>query len=458
MPALIAAWLMMAASPRAGAQGFGLSVTASAVSMLVSNSLTYTINLTNLTGLLLTDAQVTNQLSASVQLLSVGASQGSSTVNGSMVVFDLGEFTYPGSAQLTLTVQPTAAGFITNTVTASSVTVTNTASTNVVVLVTNLVADLGVSLTGPAQPVMANDWMTFVVTVTNAGPNAATGVILTNTLPLGVGLKSVSPSSPAPGIAGSNLIFNLGTLAGGAFTSFALNVQPTNAGTLLFSSFVSAAGVTDPNPTNNTAGTNITVTGYLSSQLTTFTNSPQIYNMQNNLLEQFITVTNAGTNAVDAVRVVVTGLTNRLFNAIGTNDGNPFVVFGAGLNTNQTVQLLLQYAANNYFPFTNSQLKAFAVDPPNWAAPPAASASTNINIFRIVKLSSGRMLIWFPSITSRTYTVAYSDNLSSTNWLMAQPSVIAPAAFTEWIDYGPPGTVSAPSVVGNRFYRVFLNP
>ena len=36
--------------------------------------------------------------------------------------------------------------------------------------------------------------------------------------------------------------------------------------------------------------------------------------------------------------------------------------------------------------------------------------------------------------------------------------VIAPAAFTEWIDYGPPGTVSAPSVAGNRFYRVFLNP
>ena len=449
---------MLASCPQAGAQGFGLSVTASAASMLVSNSLTYTINVTNQTFRALADAQVTNQLSASVRFVSASSSQGSYATSGGNVVFDLGAFPDAGFAQLSLTVQPTAAGSITNTVSVGSSSVTNTASTNVVVLATNVVADLSVSLTGPAQPVTANDWMTFAVTVTNAGPNAATSVMLTNTLPSGVGLKGVSPSSPAPGIAGSNLIFNLGTLAAGAFTSFALTVQPTNAGVLSFSSFVSAAGVTDPNPTNNTAGTNITVTGYLSSQLTTFTNSPQIYNMQNNLLEQFITVTNAGTNAVDAVRVVVTGLTNRLFNSIGTNDGNPFVVFGAGLNTNQTVQLLLQYAANNYFPFTNSQLKAFAVAPPNWTAPPAASASTNINILRIVKLSSGRMLIWFPTITSRTYTVTYSDSLSATNWLMAQPSVIAPAAFTEWIDYGPPGTVSAPSVAGNRFYRVFLNP
>lgn len=171
MLALVVAGLM-AASPRAGAQGFGISVTASATSMVVSNSLIYTINVTNLTTLPLTDAQVTNLLPASVQFVSASPGQGSYTTSGSVVVFDLGAFSYPGFAQMTLTVQPTAAGFITNLVTVSSITVTNTASTNLVVLVTNAVtlADLGVAMTGPAPPVITNDWITFGVTVTDRMP------------------------------------------------------------------------------------------------------------------------------------------------------------------------------------------------------------------------------------------------------------------------------------------------
>lgn len=197
---------LMAAAPRAGAQGFDLSVTASAGSLLVSNSLTYTINVTNLTALPLTDAVVTNLLPDSVLPLSATYSQGSTTNYGSVVVFYLGQFSEQGFAQLTLTVQPTATGYITNAVTVASITVTNTASTNVVVLVTNVVADLGVAMTGSPQPVITNDLMTYGVSVTNAGPNPAPNVILTNTLPPGVGFKSVRPASPAPTVAGSNVV------------------------------------------------------------------------------------------------------------------------------------------------------------------------------------------------------------------------------------------------------------
>jgi hypothetical protein len=42
--------------------------------------------------------------------------------------------------------------------------------------------------------------------------------------------------------------------------------------------------------------------------------------------------------------------------------------------------------------------------------------------------------------------------------MIAPPSIVAPANDVEWIDYGPPTTVSAPSGASNRFYRVFLNP
>ena len=84
--------LMLASCPQAGAQGFGLSVTASAASMQVSNSLTYAINVTNQTFSALADAQVTNQLSPSVQFVSASFSQGSYAISGSNVVFDLGAF------------------------------------------------------------------------------------------------------------------------------------------------------------------------------------------------------------------------------------------------------------------------------------------------------------------------------------------------------------------------------
>jgi uncharacterized repeat protein (TIGR01451 family) len=430
--------------------------------MLVSNSLTYTINVTNLNTIPLLDTLVTNQLSASFQFVNATGPSGTYLVNSNVVVFDLRSFfsSFNQLAQLTLTVQPAAAGFITNTVSVSSITVTNTASTNVVVQVTNAVTlvDLGVFLTGPAQPVITNDWITYEMTVTNAGPNAAPNVTLTNTLPPGVNYIGASPDSPAPGIVGSNVIFNLGTLAGGAFVNCALTVQPTGAGSLHFSSFVSSTGATDSNPANNLAVTNIAVTNYLSELLVAVTNSIQTINRQNGLEEQFILLTNTGGIDVPAARVVVTGLTKQLFNAVGTNNGSPFVDFSAGLAAGTNVTLLLQYAPRGSFPFTNGQLHAFALPAvPDWTPPAATPAGTNFNITRIA-LTNGNLLIEWPATPNRTYTVVYSDNASFSNAMMAPPSITAPANEVQWTDYGPPTTVSTPANAGSRFYRVLLNP
>ncbi len=160
---------------------------------MVSNSLTYTINLTN-ASYDLNDAVVTDAFPASVQISSIALSQGTYLVTNSMVLFDLGPFHATLPVQLIVTVVPTATGFMTNFVTVASAYTTNTASTNVVVNVTNVVvlADLGVTITGPGQAVITNDYMTYGVTVTNLGPNDAPNVMLTNTLPPGV-----IPISPA---------------------------------------------------------------------------------------------------------------------------------------------------------------------------------------------------------------------------------------------------------------------
>ena len=461
MLALVAAGLMLCACPRAGAQGFGLSVTESANSIVVSNSLTYTINVTNLTGIPLQNVVVTNLLPASVLPVSFTVSQGSSTNFGSVVVFYLGQMpsTPPGIALLTLTVQPTVAGSITNTVTVASTTVTNTASTNVVVQVTNapiITTDLGVAVTGPRQPVITNDWVTYGVIASNAGPNAATGVTLTNTLPAGVVLLGSVPANYT--IVSSNLIFNLGTLAVGGYTNFQFSIQPTNAGPLtLFASIGSA--MLDTNLANNSATTNITVTNYLSEALVAATNSAQAVNLQNGLEEQSILLTNSGASDVPAARVVVSGLTRQLFNAAGTNNGLPFVDLNAGLAAGRSMTLLLQYAPRGSLPFTNGQLHAFALPSvPDWTPPAVTLTGTNLDINQIVKLSNGNILIGWAAAPNRTYTVVFSDNAQFSNAMMAPPSVTAQANEWQWIDYGPPATLSAPTNASARFYRVFLNP
>ena len=445
----------MMAGLRAGAQQYGLSVTPSANSILVSNSLTYTITLTNV-GVGLLDTWVTNTLSPSAQIQNATNSYnpGAGSISNNVVVFELGNFPATQIAQMTVTVTPTAVGYITNAVTVGDPTeITNTASTNVVVQVTNVVtqADLGVTMTGPKQAVITNDLMTYGVSVTNAGPNAASGVILTNIVPPGVvGISLPNQNS------GTNLI-SLGTLPNGRSTNLFFAVEPTNAGVLPFSASVGSA-TPDTNTANNFASTNITVTNYLSGPLAIATNSGQVYNPQNGLVEQSVTVTNNTNYAADAVRVIVTGLTTaRLFNAVGTNNGNPFVYYSTGLPAGQSVSLRLQYAAGAYFPLTNGQLRAFAVPTPDWTPPPIAATSTNLNISRIVELPNGNILIEWPSITNRTYTVVYSDNISFSNAMIAPPSIVAPANRTQWIDYGPPTTVSVPTNTA-RFYRVFQNP
>ena len=447
---------------RADAQSLGFGVTSSASSIQVSNALIYTINVTNPAIVPAPVTLVSNRLSASVQFLSATNTQGSFTNYGNVIVFDLGLlFT---NAQLSLTVQPNAVGFITNSIT---VTATNPALVllpifaKIVTQVTNQVtiqADLGVLMTGPAQAGIVGDLLTYGMTATNLGPNDAPGVLLTNTLPPGVIFKSVSPANLPYSLVTSNLIFNLGTLAAGGGTNLHVTVQPTNAGVFTFSAALGAAGVTDTNAANNSASTNFTVVDYLSTNLVVSLVSTQKYNPQNGLVEQIIRVSNLGTNDVPAARVLATGLSNRLFNASGTNSGNPFVVYAAALGTNQSVNLLLQFLAASYFPLTNSQFQAFGVPPPDLTPPAALSTSASLNISRILPLANGSVLIEFPTSASRAYTVVYSDNVLFFNAAMAPPSILATGNRLQWIDYGPPTTVSAPTNSTARFYRVFLNP
>jgi hypothetical protein len=66
-------------------------------------------------------------------------------------------------------------------------------------------------------------------------------------------------------------------------------------------------------------------------------------------------------------------------------------------------------------------------------------------------------MIEWPAVPSRSYTVIYSDNVVFSNALIAPPAIVAPANQIQWIDYGPPATLTATTNSTARFYKVIQN-
>jgi uncharacterized repeat protein (TIGR01451 family) len=435
----------------AGAQNFALSISNSPATAMVGGMLTYTINVTNLTAS--GNAVVTNFLPTSVEY--VGASNGflAGTVSNSagQVIFGLGPvFTAGDFATLTVSVIPTSTTPLTNVAEASLQGSSFFVAATNVTSVGNQGSSLGLGISGPSSAVLANDWMTYSVSVTNTESQSAGGVVLTNTLPANTGLISVSPAAPFTQSNGV-MVFNLGTLQAGAGETLFFTVQPTNSGTL---AFMADAGANFAS--NVVAVTNITVFPFTAGELLATNSSAMAYNPQNGLMEQTIGLANIGTNAVAAARVVVSGLTNLLYDAVGTNNGNPFVGYDAALNPGQGVSLLMQYYVPTRLPITVSNSAYTAVPVPSVNLQPPSGAPFNITL--MTNLPNGSILIEFQSIPGRSYTILYSDNAQMTNAMAAQPDIIAPADRTQWIDSGPPNTVSAPPSPGSRFYSVLLNP
>jgi uncharacterized repeat protein (TIGR01451 family) len=438
---------------RADAQIFGLSVSNSPNPVLVNNPLTINILVTNETGTLV--ITVTNSMPDSTLFLNATNSTGGMVSNtAGTTVFFINVFNVGEVATLTLTVQPTFRGLLTNIVTIATLGSTNLTSATNVTQVGSTSTDLGVSISPPTVAVLANDWITYGVSVTNLGPNTGHGVVLTNILAPGVALIGAVPTNYT--LVSNNVVFNLGDLPSGSGGSFSLTVQPTNPGVLPLVATVSDLDFNDSNPSNNIAISNLTVGAFVTGQIAASNVTTQIFDPQTGVMKQTVGISNISTNVANSARLVVSGLTNVLYNAIGTNNGNPFVQYNGTLNPGDNVNLLLEY-------FIPSRLPIFVPNSAYAAVPVAASTNTpptgtTFSITLMTNLPSGGILIEFQSIPGRTYTVIYADNPGLTNALVAQPSIVAPADRTQWIDNGPPNTVSAPTNTTTRFYSVILNP
>lgn len=118
-------------------------------------------------------------------------------------------------------------------------------------------ADLAVTQTDSPDPAAVGADLTYTLNVTNLGPETATDVTLTDTLPGSVTFVSASPGCMRSGVT---VTCDLGSIASGGGESVTIVVEPGAAGSITSAAAVSAVE-TDPVPSNNTAQAMTTVTG-----------------------------------------------------------------------------------------------------------------------------------------------------------------------------------------------------
>ncbi len=207
---------------------------------------------------------LTDTLPSAVTFGSVTSSQGSCSQASRVVTCSLGTLADGGLATVTLLVTPSAEGSITNSVSVTSAESDPNVGNNSASVTTTVIppatagADLAVSKSDSPDPVEVGQTLTYSLQVRNNGPDGATNVVLTDTLPSAVTFGSVTSSQGSCSQASGVVTCNLGTLANGGLATVTILVTPSAEGSITNSVSVTSAE-SDPNVGNNSASATTTV-------------------------------------------------------------------------------------------------------------------------------------------------------------------------------------------------------
>jgi uncharacterized repeat protein (TIGR01451 family) len=261
-----------------------------------SGDITYTVTVANAGPSDATNVVLTDTLPAGVNFVS--ASAGCANAAGT-VTCNLGTLASGTNTMIMIVVTPTAAGMLTDTATVTAAESDPVPANNTAMETTTVVAqaDLSVTKTDSPDPIILGTGdITYTVTVANAGPNDATSVVLTDTLPAGV--TFVSATAPCTQAAGT-VTCNLGTIANGANTVITIVITPTAPGVLTNTASVTATE-NDPVAANNMA-TEMTTVNAMADISVTKTDAPDPIVLGSGNLTYTVTVANAGPSPAAGV-------------------------------------------------------------------------------------------------------------------------------------------------------------
>jgi uncharacterized repeat protein (TIGR01451 family) len=271
------------------------------------DNINFTITATNVGSLDVTTLTVFDQLPGQVDYVSSTATHGS--YSDSTHLWTVGPLTAGQAATLTITVtvnlsQQDPRTFF-NTASLDSVLPGDSNSTNDVASAVVSVegTDLGITKemnTGYTNYPASGDTTQFLITLTNLGPNPATGIVVKDLLPSGLSCGSGTVSQGS--FATNKCEWSVGNLAVDASATLVLTstVSAANGTTLTNRASITAVDQPDPNAGNNT-GSQILYIGAsdLSLSKTADNATPNVGDM----VTFTITLTNNGINSVGGIEV-----------------------------------------------------------------------------------------------------------------------------------------------------------
>ncbi len=341
-------------------------MTQAANPLAVGGSATYTVTVTNTGANTADPVQVVNTLPAGATYVS---DTGGCGVASLTLTCDLGVMLDTDVVAFDVVASYAAEGAYVNTATVSpGAGDSDSVSTNDTDSVTTQVgsADVSITKTDGATSYIPGANLTYTLTLANAGPDDATGVVVTDTL-VGAAFVSCTPTVGSCGASGATVTWNVGTVANGVTPSATLVVRPDPAKR---DALANTATVTssndDPTPANDTStDTDATATPQVDLALAKTTLATAIH--AGDTFTYTLTVTNAGPST--ATSVVITDTLPAGLTFVSATGGG--VAAGSSVTWNlaaplaplgtASVDLTVRVADDQVDPFTNTATVTSAV-------------------------------------------------------------------------------------------------
>ena len=288
-----------------------VTMVASPKPVQANGSLTYTLTVGNAGPDNAESVNATQSLPSGAQFISATPSQGTCTSSTSSITCDVGTIASQGSATITVIVHVAAPAGSTLQSSAAAAAAwvdpnpnDNTASdsTDVVARPPGPSADLSLSMAAAPKPVRHNGFLTYTLTVGNAGPDYALYARTNQTLPSGTHVVSINSPGACTSEA-SGISCYVGTLASGGSVTITVVVNVTApAGSTLQSTATASSASSDANPGNNTAVDSTSVVASSADAQVSVSDSPDPV-QRNKKLTYTISARNAGPDPAESVVV-----------------------------------------------------------------------------------------------------------------------------------------------------------
>lgn len=361
--------------------------------VLPGQTLTYTIEISNNGPSTAVAVEAADTLPSDLSFVSVSdaACSHDGAAVGGAISCAFGDLAPGTSTTITVvtTVDPAATSDLTNSASVSSPTADPNLDNNASAVTTSVLpqADVSITKSDSADPITAGLGLGYEVVASNAGPAAASNVVVTDTLPDSVSFVSAPGCSHSGEPFGGTVTCSVGVLAPGGDATFTIsvNVDPNTTSTVATNRATVTTDTLDNNAGNDEAVENTIIESTADLSLSkSVSPNPVLAGEQATYV---LAITNGGPSSAQAVNIndqLPTGMSfvsSSVVNGPATCTGTPgdggSVACGFGTLTpgeSRSVEILVDVLTSASGTLTNNAVASSPTDP----NPPSASAPLTV--------------------------------------------------------------------------------